>query len=127
MKALFFLGRTIFGGFFLYNGINHFRETDALAQYASAKNLPEPETMVMASGAAMILGGASIILGLKPRLGTLAVMGFLATASPLFHDFWTARDPQQKQNDLIQFSKNMALLGAALALTGVEEWPVSFE
>lgn len=127
MKAAFLLGRVIFGGFFLYNGINHFRETEALAQYARAKNLPEPETMVMASGAAMALGGASIILGVKPRLGTLAIMAFLATASPLFHDFWTAQDPQQKQSDLVHFSKNMALLGAALALTGIKEWPASFE
>jgi uncharacterized membrane protein YphA (DoxX/SURF4 family) len=127
MKAAFLLGRVIFGGFFLYNGINHFRETKSLAQYAGAKNLPEPETMVMASGAAMALGGASIILGVKPRLGTLAIIAFLATASPLFHDFWTAQDPQQKQSDLIHFSKNMALLGAALALMGVREWPASFE
>jgi uncharacterized membrane protein YphA (DoxX/SURF4 family) len=127
MKALFVLGRTIFGGFFLYNGINHFRQTKAMAQYAGAKNLPEPETMVIASGAAMILGGASIILGLKPKLGTLSIIAFLATASPLFHDFWTAEDPQHKQNEMIHFSKNIALLGAALALAGLEEWPASFE
>jgi hypothetical protein len=42
------------------------------------------------------------------------------------HDFWNANDPQQRQNDMINFSKNMALAGAALALSGVEEpWPVS--
>jgi uncharacterized membrane protein YphA (DoxX/SURF4 family) len=127
MKALFFMGRAIFGGFFLYNGINHFRQTQALAQYAGSKNVPEPETMVMASGAAMIVGGASIILGVKPRLGTLAVVGSLAAVSPLIHDFWATQDPQQKENELINFSKNMALLGAALALMGVEEWPASFE
>lgn len=127
MKALFFMGRAVFGGFFLYNGINHFRQTEGLAQYASSKNVPEPDTMVMASGAAMVAGGASIILGVKPRLGTLAVIGFLAAVSPLIHDFWAIQDPQQKQNELINFSKNMALLGAALALMGVEEWPASFE
>jgi uncharacterized membrane protein YphA (DoxX/SURF4 family) len=127
MKALFVLGRVIFGGFFLYNGVNHFRQTKELAQYAGAKNLPEPEAMVLLSGAAMAVGGSSIILGLKPKLGALAIMSFLGVASPLFHDFWTAQDPQQKQNEMIQFSKNLALLGAALALTGIERWPASFE
>jgi len=40
MKAAFFLGRAIFGGFFLYNGITHiFLKRDALAQYAAAKGV----------------------------------------------------------------------------------------
>ena len=73
----------------------------------------------------MTVGGSSIILGLKPRLGTLAILGFLASASPMMHDFWSAEDPQQRQNEMIHFSKNIALLGAALALAGIEEWPAS--
>jgi putative oxidoreductase len=60
-------------------------------------------------------------------LGTLCIIAFLAAASPLFHDFWTAEDPQQKQNDIIHFSKNIALLGAGLALAGIEKWPASFD
>jgi putative oxidoreductase len=125
MKALFLIGRIAFGGFFLYSGINHFKQKDALAGYASSKNIPNPELAVIASGVALVTGGASIILGAKPQLGTLAILGFLAIASPTMHDFWSAEDPQQKQNEMIHFSKNMALLGAALALAGIEEWPLS--
>jgi uncharacterized membrane protein YphA (DoxX/SURF4 family) len=74
----------------------------------------------------LTLGGASILLGFRPKLGSLAILGFLATASPAIHDFWNDHDAGQKQNNMIHFSKNMALLGAALALLGVEEpWPVS--
>lgn len=125
MKALFLIGRIAFGGFFLYNGINHFKQKDALAGYAGSKNIPNPELAVIASGVALVAGGASIVLGAKPKLGTLAIMGFLAVTSPTMHDFWSAEDPQHKQNEMINFSKNMALLGAALALAGVEEWPLS--
>lgn len=125
MKAAFLIGRLVFGGFFLYNGINHFKQKNGLAQYAGAKNVPNPELAVTASGVALTVGGASIILGVKPHLGALAILGFLAAVSPTMHDFWTAGDPQQKQNDMIHFSKNMALLGAALALAGIEEWPLS--
>jgi len=125
MKALFLLGRIVFGGFFLYNGINHFKQKEALAGYAGSKNVPNPEIAVLASGIALAAGGASLILGLKPRIGTLAILGFLASVSPVMHDFWSHEDPNQKQNEMIHFSKNMALLGAALALAGVEEWPLS--
>ena len=125
MKAVFLLGRVIYGGFFLYNGINHFKQHEALTQYAGAKNLPSPDLAVRASGVAMALGGASIISGVQPKLGALAILTFLATASPTMHDFWNA-DEAGKQNEVIHFSKNMALLGAGLILASVEEpWPAS--
>lgn len=126
MKALFLLGRIAFGGFFLYNGINHFRQKRGMAQYAGAKGVPLPEVAVQASGALLVVGGGSILVGFKPKLGALAVVAFLAGVSPIIHDFWSAQDEGQRSGDMVHFMKNMALLGAALALAGVEEpWPVS--
>jgi putative oxidoreductase len=81
---------------------------------------------VPATGAALLIGGTSILLGVKPKLGALAIIGFLASVSPTMHDFWKQEDPGQRTNDMINFGKNMALLGAALALMSVEEpWPAS--
>jgi putative oxidoreductase len=126
MKAPFLIGRAILGGFFLYNGINHFRQVEGLAQYAKSKKVPAARAGVIASGALLALGGASLILGLKPKYGAAAAIGFLGSVSPIMHDFWNAQDPQQRQNDLINFSKNLALIGATLALAGVDEpWEAS--
>jgi uncharacterized membrane protein YphA (DoxX/SURF4 family) len=118
MEVASFLGRMIFGGFFLYNGINHLRETESMAQYAAAKGVPQPDLMVKATGVALIAGGTSIVLGVKPKWGALTIAGFLAGVSPVMHDFWRKEDPGQRQNELINFGKNVALLGAALELTG---------
>ncbi len=126
MKVPFLIGRIVFGGFFLYNGIHHFQQRKSLAQYAGAKKVPLPEAAVVATGAAMVAGGTSLVLGIKPKWGALAILGFLAGVSPLMHDFWNMEDPNQRMNDMINFSKNLALAGAALALLSVEEpWPVS--
>jgi putative oxidoreductase len=126
MKLPFLLGRAIFGGFFLYGGIHHFAESEKMTQYAKYKGVPMPELAVKASGLALIVGGTSILLGVKPKLGTAAVLGFLASVSPVMHDFWNVDDPQQKQGEMVNFTKNLALLGGALALMGVEEpWPAS--
>lgn len=126
MKALFLAGRIAFGGFFIYSGIHHFLKWRTMAQYAGAKQVPQPEAAVIGTGVLLTLGGALIALGVKPRLGAAAVVLFLATVSPSMHDFWSTDDPNQKMQDLIHFSKNMALLGSALALMGVEEpWPLS--
>ena len=128
MKLPFLLGRVIFGGFFLYNGVNHFRQRKMLAQYAAAKHVPAPDVAVAASGVALLLGGASLLLGIKPKWGGLAIAGFLAGVSPSIHDFWRAQDPNQRMNDMVNFSKNMALLGGTLALMAIEEpWPASVQ
>ncbi len=126
MKALFLLGRLIFGGFFLYNGVHHFQERKSMAQYVASKNIPLPEVAVSATGALLLLGGASILLGVKPKLGTLAIITFLSGVSPVMHDFWRSEDPARRQNDMIHFAKNMAMLGGAMSLMAMEEpWPVS--
>jgi putative oxidoreductase len=125
MKGLFLFGRLILGGFFLYNGINHFKQKQGLAQYASAKNVPNPEVAVLASGAMLVAGGTSLILGLKPKIGMLPLLAFLGTVSPMIHDFWNEQDPQSHQQQMIHFSKNVALAAAVLALMSVEEWPLS--
>jgi putative oxidoreductase len=126
MKAAFLIGRLVFGGFFLYNGINHLKQRKQLAQYAETKNVPMAEAVVAATGVALMAGGTSILLGIKPKLGTAAIAGFLAGVSPVMHNFWSVEEPGQRMNEMINFSKNMALLGSALALMGVNEpWPMS--
>jgi uncharacterized membrane protein YphA (DoxX/SURF4 family) len=126
MKTPFLIGRLIFGGFFLYSGIHHFTERKNMIEAAKSKNVPMPDLAVDLTGAAMVAGGASILLGVKPRLGTAAIAGFLAGVSPIMHNFWKDEEPEQRMNNMVNFTKNMALLGGAVALMGVEEpWPVS--
>ena len=104
------LGRALFGAYFIYNGINHFKKHEALAQYAQAKNVPNPDAAVIATGVALVAGGASLALGLKPKLGASSVIGFLAAVSPMMHNFWKEEDPGERQKSMIDFGKNTALL-----------------
>jgi putative oxidoreductase len=120
------LGRAIFGGFFVYNGINHFRNAQMLTEYARAKNVPLPGAAVAVTGGMLVLGGLSLIAGTRPKLGASLISAFLAGVSPQIHNFWRIDDPQQKMQEMTNFSKNMALLGAACIAAAVPEpWPVS--
>jgi putative oxidoreductase len=114
----------VFGGFFLYNGINHRIQRKAMAQYGDAKSVPMPDAAVTASGVARTLGGASLVFGIEPVLGAAAGAGFLAGVSPIVHDFWRVQDPEERQSEMINFTminftKSMALLGGSLARMGV--------
>ena len=125
MKIPFLIGRLVFGGFFLYNGVNHLLKREQMKPYVASKNVPMPDAAVTVSGIALILGGASILLGVKPRIGAAGLAAFLASITPIMHDYWNAPSEQQR-NETINFTKNMALLGGAMALMGMEEpWPVS--
>ena len=73
MRIIHGLGRAIFGGFFLYNGINHLRNAEALEGYAAAKQVDNPHLSVKGSGILLTAAGAAIALGLAPRLGALGV------------------------------------------------------
>lgn len=65
-------------------------------------------------------------MGIKLKLGALAILGFLAGVSPIMHDFSRNEDPNERNNNMISFMKNVALAGGTLALMGVEEpWEVS--
>jgi putative oxidoreductase len=128
MRALHVLGRAIFGGFFVYNGINHLQHSDGMGQYAAAKGVPAAEQAVQATGLMLLAGGLSIMAGLKPKQGLATIIAFLVPVSLQMHRFWEESDAQKRQTEMIQFMKNMALVGAALTLMhGREPWPASID
>ncbi len=126
MKTPFLIGRILLGGFFLQNGINHLLHANDMKGYVESKGVPAPKAAVTLSAIPLIVGGTSLLLGVKPKVGTLAILGFLAGVSPIMHDFWKNEDPQEKEKNKIDFMKNAALAGAVLALMGVDEpWEAS--
>lgn len=122
------IGRTLFGGIIAFTGLNHFMQTSEMTGYARHKGLPAPKLGILASGTVLILGGLSIILGVLPVLGAVAIGGFLIIAALIFHDFWAVPEDQQ-QTEMTQFLKNIALAGSALiiAAIGPQKWAYSFD
>lgn len=120
------LGRAIFGGYFLYNGLNHFMRRDTMSGYAKMKGVPSADLAVPGTGLLLVLGGLSLITGYRPKLGAALITTFLAGVSPKMHAFWSESDPQQRQAEMVNFLKNMALIGGAmLAAAEPEPWPYS--
>jgi putative oxidoreductase len=128
MRALFLIGRAMFGGYFAWNGLNHFLNKGMMSQYAAGKGVAAPEKAVPASGAMILAGGLSVLAGLKPRQGLALIVGFLVPVSLQMHRFWEIEEPSQRMSEMVNFTKNVALIGAALALMQIEEpWPLSID
>lgn len=126
MEWAFFIGRLIFGLFFIVNGINHFVQLRGVAGLARMKGVPAPEAATIVTGVMLLLGGASVVTGYQPVIGNLLLVIFLVVVAFWVHNFWTEQDPLQRANQMAHFMKNLALAGAALALMGVPTpWPLS--
>jgi uncharacterized membrane protein YphA (DoxX/SURF4 family) len=126
MRSFFVAGRILFGGFFAFSGLHHFIERRKLSGYAASKGTPAAEVAVPATGALLLMGGASVLTGIKPREGLAAIVAFLIPVSFQMHRFWEISDPAQQQAEMTNFMKNMALAGAALMMMQLHEpWPAS--
>jgi uncharacterized membrane protein YphA (DoxX/SURF4 family) len=110
------IGKILFGGYFIYSGLNHFLNLEMLSGYAKSKNVPLPKVGVLFSGTMIFLGGLGVLFGIYVNLSLALIAIFLLVVSLMIHNFWSVTDPTAKMGDVINFSKNMALLGAALML-----------
>lgn len=126
MKAPFLIGRLLFAGLFINSGISHLQKHREMSDYARSKGVPKPELAVTLSAIPLLVGGVSLALGVKPKLGAIALIGFLAGVTPIMHDFWRNEDPEERKSNMVEFMKNLALAGGTLALSGVDEpWEAS--
>lgn len=121
MNPLLVLGRLLFGGFFVYNGVNHFLQAEAMAGYAGSKKVPAPQIAVQASGGMLVLAGLSLALDVKPQIGAGLAAAFLLSVTAMMHRFWELESRAERQGEMINFMKNAALLGASLMLTQVQQ------
>ncbi len=127
MAIIFLIGRILLGGFFLYNGINHFLKAGSLTHYAASKGVPAPGIAVFGTGLLLFFGGLGVILGVYPTIALSFTILFLIPTTFMMHAFWKEHDPEERVSQMIAFSKNMALLGASLMLLSYPlPWPYMF-
>jgi putative oxidoreductase len=126
MDIVLLVGRILFGGFFIMSGLNHFQNVGMMSGYAGSKNVPFPRLAVIGSGVMLVAGGASVLLGIVPVVGLIVLVLFLLSTLATMHDFWNLKDPQQRAAEQVNFLKNVALIGASLALVyGASDWALA--
>jgi putative oxidoreductase len=108
------IGRILFVVLFLGSALGHLTQTQAMAGYAASKGVPAAKAATLVSGVVMLVGAIMVVLGLWADLGALLLAVFLLPTALLMHAFWKETDAQARQQEMIQFQKDVALAGAAL-------------
>jgi putative oxidoreductase len=127
MKILFFLGRILAGGFYIYSGIKHFLNLTQLAGFAKTHGVPLPEIAVAGTGLLLFVAGFSFLLGYQPLIGIGAAVLFLVPVTFMMHAFWNMEGAARASN-LVNFTKNAGLLGSVLMFLLIPRpWPLSLD
>jgi putative oxidoreductase len=110
--------------FLLMGSFNHFKNLNYMS--ARVRGTPSPKVAVAGTGVILLLGGLRMLLGVYPVVGIILLIVFLLGVSFQMHAYWKMDDAQMKQIDMINFTKNMALVGALLMfLLLPHRWPMS--
>lgn len=122
--AAVLVGRVFFSLIFILAGLNHF--TKQMIAFAASQGVPVASIAVPLSGVIAVLGGLSILLGYRAKIGAWLIVLFLIGVTPL-HNFWAVKDPMMAQIQMIMFMKNVSMLGGALLISQFGAGPLSFD
>jgi len=126
MDYIFLISRILFGGFFIMSGWGHFKNLSGSTGYTASKKVPFPKASVVLSGIMMILGGLGILFGVYVQLSVVLIVLCLIPISFMMHDYWNDKDVHMKMSNRVNFMKNVALIGGALAFLFITmPWPWS--
>lgn len=110
------MGRLMIVTIFLMSAVgNKIPQFKTVAGYMASEGVPQPQVMLAGAIVFLIVGGLSVLLGYKTRLGAGLLLVFLILATYYFHDFWT-KTGQSQQMEMIQFMKNLSLMGTMVFL-----------
>ncbi|HEY6843674.1 MAG TPA: DoxX family protein [Thermoanaerobaculia bacterium] len=126
MEVAFLIGRIVVAIYYISAGLRHFTHLKMMAPYAASKGVPAASVAVPFSGALLVAGGALIGLGFYPAIGAICILVFLLPTSVMMHNFWSVQDPMQKMGEMVNFTKNVGLMGYTLMILAIPQpWPFS--
>jgi putative oxidoreductase len=123
--AVTLLARFLFALIFLMSGPRHF--LSQTIAYAASQGVPMASIAVPLAGLLAFVGGLSILLGYRAKIGAWLIVLFLVCITPMMHKFWAATDPMMYQMQFIMFMKNLSMLGGALLISQVGSGPWSLD
>ena len=111
-------GQALLGAVFVKLGFDAARDPGTRVDKAAALGVPNPALAVRGNGAAMVAGGAALIVNKVPRLAAFGLLASMVPTTLAGHPFWEFEGADRKAQQ-IQFLKNLGLMGGlVLALPG---------
>jgi putative oxidoreductase len=115
-SAILLVGRVLFAVFFANAAYGHFKNHRMMTGYAKQSGVPVAFIAGWPAGAWLAAAAVSVGVGIWADAGALMIAAFVIPAAWFLHAYWQLDDPAQRQTQKQNFLRNVAFLGAALAL-----------
>lgn len=115
------IGRILLAIIFLGSAATKIADPAGTQAYMAAYDLPMTGSLLVGAIITEGLGGLALLLGLRTRVMALLLIGFLASATLIFH---TQLGDQQQ---LLHFLKNVAIMGGLVLVMAEGGGPVSID
>jgi len=128
--AITLVARVLLSLIFVLSAVDHLRHWQGAVQRMSAQGMgleglfgsagpAVVHVLLTAAVAFLLLGGLSVMLGVRARWGAAMLLAFIVPATLVFHDFWThPGGSPEYSNQLHHFLKNLGLMGGLLTVLG---------
>ncbi len=123
MNYIPLVARIFLSVIFLRSGISKILDFGGTQQFMAANGIPLALTGLLLVGSIILelAGGLSVLLGYKARWGAIALIVFLIPTTLIFHTNFA------EEMQVIQFLKNLALIGGLLMVVYFGSVPVSID
>ncbi|MEO7022124.1 MAG: DoxX family protein [Ktedonobacteraceae bacterium] len=106
--------RLLLAGIFIMGGWGAMSHPGTRPQKVAAAGIPQPEQAVVLNGALMVLAGLLLCLGIAPKVAASLLVGSMVPTTMVGHPFWKEEPGPGREQQLIQFLKNLGLIGGLL-------------
>lgn len=116
-ETLVIIGRVLIAVIFIRGGLmNAWKPHPHQIAAAAGIRLPYPKLMVRLNAANMFVGGVLLGFGIAPQLGALLLIGSMIPTTLSAHQFWKETEPGPQRMKLLEFLKNVAIVGGLLVV-----------
>jgi len=121
------IARVMISMVFLLNALGVIDQTEAARELAARGAPSNLVPLLMLVGRSVeLIGGLALAFGIFQRVAALALIGFLVAATFVGHAFWlAAASTPVFVGQLINFLKNLAMMGGLLFVASMRSQPAS--
>lgn len=112
------VGRILLSLIFILSAFNKLGNVTGTTGYMAAHGMPAVKFFLVMAVVFELLGGLMVLSGYRARLGAVLLIVFIVPATLIFHNFW-AFEGMERQQQMINFLKNISILGGLLVVVGL--------
>jgi putative oxidoreductase len=114
------LGRSLVSALFVGSGVPKFKQVEGSLDYMKSVGMPRSRALLYGAALTETALGATLVAGPRRRESAALLALYLIPVSLIFHRFWK-HEGAERQMQMIQFMKNLAIIGGLAHFAASEE------